>query len=192
MFYHRNLPHWQPRGRPLFLTFRLFGLAPDRPGRGTPGHEFARRDRWEGRAASGPRWLADPRVAATVRDVFHSAQGDGLCQLHAWVIMPNHIHLLMTPYQSPSRLMQLIKGQSARRANLLLGRTGQPVWQAESYDHWVRCPAEAVRIRRYIERNPVAAGLAARPEDWPWSSAFQGKPAPTQAEACSTNGGWSL
>jgi hypothetical protein len=52
-----------------------------------------------------------------------------------------------------------------------LNRTGAPFWQDESFDHWIRDPAEAVRIRSYIERNPVVAGLAKRAEDWPWSSA---------------------
>ncbi|MGH9490924.1 MAG: transposase, partial [Terriglobales bacterium] len=59
---------------------------------------------------------------------------------------------------------------SARRANCLLGRSG-PFWQHESYDHVVRDAAEGVRIRRYIEANPLRAGLAAQPEDFPWSSA---------------------
>jgi type I restriction enzyme R subunit/putative DNA methylase len=67
--------------------------------------------------------------------------------------------------------MRLLRRSAARQANLILGRTGQPFWQDESYDHWVRTEAELEKIVRYIERNPVAAGLAAAVEDWPWSSA---------------------
>jgi hypothetical protein len=52
-----------------------------------------------------------------------------------------------------------------------IGFTGSYFWQDESFDHWVRNPAEWEKIRTYIERNPVSAGLVARPEDWPWSSA---------------------
>jgi type I restriction enzyme R subunit/putative DNA methylase len=48
---------------------------------------------------------------------------------------------------------------------------GQPFWQHESFDHWVRSAWELQRIVGYIEANPVSAGLAATPEDWPWSSA---------------------
>ena len=48
---------------------------------------------------------------------------------------------------------------------------GKHFWQDESFDHWVRTPAEFNRIRSYIEGNPVSAGLASRPEGWPWSSA---------------------
>jgi hypothetical protein len=52
-----------------------------------------------------------------------------------------------------------------------LGITGQPFWQDESYDRVVRDEAEFGRIMRYIEMNPVTAGMAATPEDFPWSSA---------------------
>jgi putative transposase len=64
-----------------------------------------------------------------------------------------------------------IKGRTAREGNLLLGRTGEPFWQDESYDHWVRNEREFHRIVKYIEWNPVSAGLVTKPEDWPWSSA---------------------
>jgi type I restriction enzyme R subunit/putative DNA methylase len=64
-----------------------------------------------------------------------------------------------------------IKGGTARSANLLLGRTGEPFWQVESHDHWVRNRKEFDRIVAYIEENPVSAGFVAAPEDWPWSSA---------------------
>src|ERR1019366_1730054 len=74
------------------------------------------------------------------------------------------------PKVSPSRLLQSLKGATARQANLLLGRTGETFWQAESYDHWVRNEREFQRIAAYIEENPVSAGLAATPEDWRWSS----------------------
>jgi putative DNA methylase len=67
--------------------------------------------------------------------------------------------------------MQSLKGFTAREANKILRRTGEPFWQRESYDHWVRDEQEFGRIRAYIENNPVRAGLVARAEDYPWSSA---------------------
>jgi len=51
------------------------------------------------------------------------------------------------------------------------GRTGEPFWQKESYDHWVRNPSELEKIRTYIENNPVKAGLVRNPQDYLWSSA---------------------
>ena len=53
----------------------------------------------------------------------------------------------------------------------MLGFTGQPFWQDESYDRLVRDGEEFQRIVRYIETNPVNAGLVAMPEEFPWSSA---------------------
>ena len=59
----------------------------------------------------------------------------------------------------------------------MLRRTGQTFWQDESYDHWVRTRNEVEKIVRYIEWNPVKAGLAKTPEDWPWSGAVAGETA---------------
>jgi type I restriction enzyme R subunit/putative DNA methylase len=96
----------------------------------------------------------------------------GLYKLRAWVLMVNHVHLLIYPEAALSRITKSIKNFSARRANAILGLTGQPFWQDESYDHWVRGPEEFEEIVRYVESNPVAAGLVERVEDWRWSSAF--------------------
>ena len=72
---------------------------------------------------------------------------------------------------APDRLLKSLKGATAREANRLLGRTGEPFWQKESYDHYVRNRIEFEKIRTYIETNPVKAGLVRNPEDYPWSSA---------------------
>ena len=64
-----------------------------------------------------------------------------------------------------------MKWFTARKANQILRRTGQPFWQDESYDHWVRNRQERTKIINYIEMNPSKARLVKCPEDWPWSSA---------------------
>src|SRR5713226_1680660 len=87
--------------------------------------------------------------------------------------MSNHVHVLLLPGVSPSRLLQSLKGATAREANRMLGRTGETFWQAESYDHWVRDAKERERIVAYIENNPVKAGLVKRAEDYCWSSASE-------------------
>ena len=92
-------------------------------------------------------------------------------ELSAWVVMPNHVHLLILPQVELPQITQWIRGRTAREANVLLGRVGQPFWQHESYDHWVSNEKELQRIAAYVEENPVSAGLAATPEDWPFSSA---------------------
>lgn len=90
--------------------------------------------------------------------------------LHAFVVMANHVHLLITPTVQPSALMHSLKRFTAREANRIIGITG-PFWQDESYDRLVRDGREFERIRRYIENNPVRAGLVSAPEDYLWSSA---------------------
>ena len=91
--------------------------------------------------------------------------------LHAFVVMPNHVHLLMTPLVAASQAMQSLKRFTAREGNRILGLTGQPFWQDESYDRLVRNATEFERIWHYIEMNPVQAGLAATPGEFQWSSA---------------------
>lgn len=95
----------------------------------------------------------------------------GHYQIHTYIVMANHVHLLITPCVEVSRLMQSLKRFTAWEGNRMLGHTGQPFWQDESYDRLVRDEAEFQRITRYIEMNPVKAGLAAKPEDFPWFSA---------------------
>ena len=120
----------------------------------------------------GNRWLSDPRVARRVVETIRAGESQkGFYELQAWVVMPNHVHMLILPHAAPRQITHWIKGRTAYEANLLLGRTGTPFWQDECYDHWVRNERELRRVVAYIEENPVSAGLAATPEDWPWSSA---------------------
>ena len=90
--------------------------------------------------------------------------------------MANHVHLLLQPHKKPAEVMCTLKSASksasAREANRILGRRGQPFWQRESYDRWVRDKKEFDKILHYIEWNPMS-GLVSQAEDWPWSSASQ-------------------
>lgn len=77
-----------------------------------------------------------------------------------FVIMPNHVHLLVMPKpgESLSNVMHWIKGGSARECNRALGSSGR-YWQKESYDHIVRDSRELTRFRKYIRENPEKAGI---------------------------------
>ena len=172
--YRRRLPHFHPDGMHLFVTWRLYGSLPVTPPDviyATPGHAFAARDRALAQG-HGQLSLSDARVARQVVEAIRTGESQKqFYELYAWAVMPNHVHLLILPHVALSQITHWIKGRTARAANLLLGRTGEPFWQDESYDHWVRNEREFHRIVAYIEDNPVSAGLAATPEDWPWSSA---------------------
>jgi REP element-mobilizing transposase RayT len=129
-------------------------------------------DRFLDAARYGPTWLRDRRVAEIVVNALqHHQQVLKHCELHAFVVMANHVHVLTTPLVPPSKLLHSLKGFTARKANRALRRTGERFWQEESYDHWIRDEGEFARVRRYIEGNPVRAGLVSSPEEFPWSSA---------------------
>ena len=118
---------------------------------------------------AGPAYLRMPAIAEVVADsIGKGATRDYL--LHAWVVMPNHVHLLITPQVDVPALMRRLKGASARESNKVLGQTGRPFWQDESYDRLVRSANEFQRIENYILQNPVRAGLARSAEEYPWSS----------------------
>jgi putative transposase len=106
-----------------------------------------------------------------------------LYTLHAWVIMCNHVHVLIEPAVPIARITRSIKTYTSHQANAILGRTGQPFWAEESYDRWIRAERDLEKVVQYIEGNPVAVDLCERPEDWPWSSAWTGQEAcPTKSE----------
>jgi putative transposase len=137
-----------------------------------PRRQFARAEQFLDRAGFGPLWLKNPDIAQSLEScILRGARDLNQYRILAYAVMPNHVHLLIEPYLPLERITRGIKGVSARDANLLLKRPGSIFWQSESFDHWVRTPAEGEKICRYIEDNPVKAGLVSAPDNWPWSSA---------------------
>ena len=131
------------------------------------------------------RWLARRDLA----DIVHAAilHGVGLrYDLLAHVVIPSHIHLVFRPFEAawhgparppratPSRtprqrVLQSLRGFTARACNGLLGRSGA-FWQRECYDRVLRTEDEIRRAVEYVVLNPVTAGLCASPADWPYTS----------------------
>jgi len=140
----------------------------------TGGQAFATLDRLLDEATRGSRYLSQPEIAQlVVEGLYFGMTVLRHYELHAYVVMSNHVHMLVTPRVEMCKLMHSLKTATARRANRVLRRTGEPFWQDEYYDHWVRDGMEFERIRRYIERNPVRSGLAGSVEQYRWSSASQ-------------------
>ena len=110
-------------------------------------------------AGMGCRILARVDARNAVKKCILRFDGDRLC-IHAAVIMPTHVHLLLEPLggHELSRILQGIKGASAREINKFTGATGS-VWLDESYDHIVRSEEQYWRFVRYIAENPAKAGL---------------------------------
>jgi putative transposase len=202
LFYYRNLPHWQPMAATFFVTTRLHGSMPMHVIQRLKDQKAAllkaaNNDKEETYKAhkryfslyddaldnnpNGPYHLAETEVAKIVAEALHYRDGN-VFKLHAYCIMSNHIHFMATTYENNTaylwKIMQYLKQYSGREANKVLGRTGNPFWQEEYYDHLVRDEGEFYRIEQYILMNPVKAKLVEKAEDWPWSYSAV-KPVPT-------------
>jgi putative transposase len=203
-FYRRSLPHWHPEGATVFVTWRLFGSLPpktieryllackllERNHQKTLEYQetlqlrksrrlFAFIESVLDRPSEGPLWLKQPKIAGMVQNALLKRYAS-LYVLWAYVVMPNHVHVLLRPKwrdnDRPIRLAhitQRLKGATAIEANRVLGRRGSKFWQPESFDHWARDEREFHRIVWYIENNPVKAGLVSSSEEWKWSSASE-------------------
>lgn len=130
----------------------------------------------------GACWLRRPEIAELVAGAMQFFDGQRY-RLDAWLVMPNHTHAVFWPMpnQTVSDIVKSWKQYTALRANRLLHRVGQPFWQPEPFDHWIRNDKEHDRCCRYVIWNPAKAGLCALPEDWRWSSAGRGGQTPPSA-----------
>jgi REP element-mobilizing transposase RayT len=120
----------------------------------------------------GSCFLKDQRVARMVQENLIHFEGIKY-KLHAWVVMPNHVHYLATPETgySPSEIVHSCKSFTAHEANRILDRNGR-FWFPEPFDQYIRNHDHFVKTIRYIERNPVKAGLCKKASDWRFSSAY--------------------
>src|SRR5271168_4204311 len=128
MYYERNLPHWQPDGKDLFVTWRLQGSLPAEVVQrlrittgASAGKRFREFDDRLDSADYGPSWLRDPRIAAVVTEAFREAEKREWIVLQAFVVMPNHVHVLLSPRIELRRVTKCIKGSTSRKANEILG-----------------------------------------------------------------------
>jgi len=189
-YYDRGkLPHRDVEGSNQAITFRLADALPTRL------LQRWKRELAERLDSADPRQRDEALEELRQRIAHHEDQGHGSCvlrnpiaagivqrrliashpgqcELHAWVVMPNHVHVLCRLREGVAlgRLLNGWKGGASREINRRMGRAGH-LWQREYFDRAIRDPSHFHRARRYIHRNPVKAGLCAEPEDWPYSSA---------------------
>jgi len=172
------LPHFDSPGTIQSITIRLADSLPaslelrqalertlDAPGE--------RRQRLEALldAGRGSCALKDPRAARSVEDALLYLDGERY-RLLAWVVMPNHVHMLLEVIEGHSlwRIMQSLKVRTARECNRALGTSGR-FWEPEYYDRYIRNEQHLRNAIRYIHQNPVVAGLVLEPHLWPYGSA---------------------
>jgi REP element-mobilizing transposase RayT len=179
----KNLPHWTQEHSTYFVTFRLSdSIAQSRlkeckelrekwqechqsPYSNQEQEQFdrlfsSRVNDWLDQGA-GSCVLRDPEMAKTVADTLLHFDGQRYV-LDEWVVMPNHVHVLVTPMAGYelSSILHSWKSFSAHVIKKHLDKDG-PVWKQESYDHIVRNQEELNRIREYIRSNPAKAGVKA-------------------------------
>jgi REP element-mobilizing transposase RayT len=119
----------------------------------------------------GQVFLKDTRVAGMVQNSL--LKFDSLrYRLFAWVVMPNHVHSLMTRFEDYEvrEIIHSHKSYMAHEANKILQRTGK-FWFDDYFDRYTRNEKHFYKAIEYIENNPVKAGLCEKPSDWPFSSA---------------------
>ena len=190
------LPHVKREGAVYFVTFRLADSLP-RSVLMQFVAERAERLRAEQNSSKASVELIDREYARKVERFLDTGAGECVLErpdlaalvaeairffdaeryyLRAWVVMPNHVHVVFwpAPNHTVSAVLRTWKQFTAVRANRILNRAGQPFWQRESYDHWIRNDEERQRCCNYVRNNPPRAGLCRTPEEWKWSSAWPG------------------
>src|ERR1039457_3842614 len=140
-FTRRHLPHWIPEETAVFVTWRLAGSLPcpaetfgwDRPSpfvvcQAWPKHGRMTDDINRSSVPPfGPMWLQDPRVAGVVVNaLLYGEMVRRFYQLHAWVVMPNHVHGIFQPHTAMRTVMRWLKGRTSRVANQILAAPERP------------------------------------------------------------------
>ncbi|HVF31025.1 MAG TPA: transposase [Pyrinomonadaceae bacterium] len=174
------LPHFDaPDNRTQFLTFRLADSMPqellDRWRKeARTDAQFRRKVEAYLDAGHGSCVLRRSDIATMVCNSLKFHHGKKY-DLHSWVVMPNHGHVALTPLGRfhLDEIEHSIKSFTANEANELLGRKGQ-FWAPECFDRYIRNYRHFRAVVKYIENNPVKAGLCRLPSDWKFGSAGDG------------------
>jgi carbamoylphosphate synthase large subunit/REP element-mobilizing transposase RayT len=180
---HRHLPHWEQPGATYFLTFRLADSVPrelledwreersqwlkqhSQPWDWKTAQEYMRRfeeerEQWLDRR-HGSTVLRDPNIAQIVAHALQHFDRERYI-LDSFVVMPNHVHVLLKPLGTHTlgQILQSWKSFTAKEINKALQRDGT-LWMAETFDTIVRDLAHLEACRNYIAENPSKASLPA-------------------------------
>ncbi len=181
----KHPPHYDTLNLTQFVTFRLADTLPQvklnewkedlAEGRISDTQYRQQAEEWQDKGMGACR-LKDERIACMVQDALLYFDGTRYI-LHAWVIMPNHVHVLFSPRET-HRLAEILhswKSFTAKRANQILGRSGI-FWQDDYFDRFMRNEADLNNTLTYMAYNPVMAGLSATPEQYPFAGGWASRP----------------
>jgi REP element-mobilizing transposase RayT len=177
------LPHFDGRELPQFITLHLADSVPmkviaawkqELTSKNSAQDKMVLQSRIEryADAGYGKAYLKDRRLAEMVQEALLGDDGKKY-RLWAWVIMPNHAHILTTRFAdySMANIMQSFKSLTSHKVNKLLNRSGQ-FWMLDYFDRYIRNADHFYKTLQYIESNPVKARLCSTSEDYPFSSAW--------------------
>jgi REP element-mobilizing transposase RayT len=176
------LPHFDVGEVFQSITFRLFDSMPQslltkwREELAHESRDFEDELRWRIEAyldsGYGACHLSDPGIAGIVQNALLHFDGERY-RLSAWVVMPNHVHLLAAPCyaHSLSKIMHSLKSYTAQEANKTLQAKGR-FWFEDYFDRYIRNAKHFENAVSYIENNPVRAALCESPGEWRFGSAW--------------------
>lgn len=186
-YYRGYIPHLNLANRTQHVTFRLADSYPQaflervRASLEARGEPKRKRDFLQRKAAQemldkgyGSCVLRKPEVGKIVEEALLFKDQERY-QLHAWCVMPNHCHVLVTPFDTYSldQILHSWKSFSANQANKICGSRGR-FWARGNFDRLIRDQEHFHLAVAYINENPVKAGLCERAENWPFGSARLG------------------
>ena len=173
------LPHFDGRPMPQFITLHLADSIPKDVIERWQEELVCLKDRQKKEIMQrriehyldqgyGQSYLRIPRVAEMVQASLLKFNNIRY-QLFAWVVMPNHLHCLLTRFEKfdIAGILHSLKSYTAHEANKMLSRKGQ-FWWEEYFDRYIRDADHFRKTVKYIENNPVKAGLVASIEEYPW------------------------
>jgi hypothetical protein len=157
--YERRLPHRETVDQSLFVTFRLHGslpahrvFLPDSLARS--GKAFVAMDRLLDRGANGQLYLHRPELAGMVLAALQDGERKfHRYQLHAYVVMPNHVHILVTPKVVATRWLAPLKGFTAYRANESPAARVKPFGRTKATITWCDPEPSSTRPASVVERG---------------------------------------
>jgi len=173
-YYRHGLPHFDAPGFLQAITFRLADSLPAEVITKIKATRKDGRSRVVERALDvgyGQCVLRNPMAATIVANALRYFDGERY-HLGEWVIMPNHVHVLVQPLEGVGLpdVVHSWKSFTAQKINACLRLQGT-LWQDSYFDRFVRDERYRTLVAAYIENNPVKAGFVATPEDWPYGSA---------------------
>jgi putative transposase len=107
--------------------------------------------------------------------------------LHAYCLMPDHVHLLLEGLETSSDLLLFVKAFKTKTSTPFERKTNHPLWQKKFYDHILRRNDSPDTVAWYIWMNPVRAGICNRPEEYPFLGSLTG----VWSSTCMPSPAWS-